>query len=50
MRGGRWFADLDEPALRALVAGVPGLGVDRVDVTGDARPGRSGEKRPTPGA
>ena len=44
MRGGRWFTDLDEPALRALVAQVPGLLVDRVDVTGDARPGRSEEK------
>ena len=45
MRGGRWFAGLDEPTLRALVAEVPGLRVDRVDVTGDARPGRCGEKR-----
>ena len=44
MRNGRWFTDLDEPALRALIAEVPGLRVDRVDVTGDARPGRSGEK------
>ena len=44
MRGGRWFTDLDEPALRALIAEVPGLRVDRVDVTADARPGRSGEK------
>lgn len=39
MRGGRWFADLDEPALRALIAEVPGLGADRVEITGDARPG-----------
>ena len=44
MRGGRWFTDLDEPALHALIAEVPGLRVDRVDVTGDVRPGRSGEK------
>ena len=44
MRGGRWFTDLDEPALRALIAQVPGLGVDRVEITGDACPGRSGEK------
>ena len=44
MRNGRWFTDLDEPALRALVAEVPGPRVDRVDVTGDARPGRCGEK------
>ena len=44
MRGNRWFTDLDEPALRALIATVPGLRVDRVDVTGDARPGRANEK------
>lgn len=44
MRGGRWFTDLDEPTLRALIAEVPGLRVDRVDVTDDARPSRSGEK------
>ena len=37
MRGGRWFADLDGSALCALIAEVPGLGVDRVDVTADAR-------------
>lgn len=39
MRGGRWFADLDEPALRDLIAKVPGLRVDRVEITCDARPG-----------
>ena len=44
MRGGRWFTDLDEPALRALIAEVPGLGVDRIDITDDVRLGRSGEK------
>ena len=44
MRNGRWFTDLDEPALRALVAEVPGLRVDRVEITGDVRLGRSGEK------
>ena len=44
MRGGRWFTDLDEPTLRALIAEVPGLRVDRIDITGDVRPGRSGEK------
>ena len=44
MRGVRWFTDLDEPALRALIAEVPGLEVDAVEITGDARPGRSGEK------
>ena len=45
MHGGRRFTDLDEPTPRAPIARVPGLRVDRVDVTGDARPGRSGEKR-----
>ena len=44
MRGGRWFTDLDEPALRALIAEVPELRVDRIEITGDARPGRSDEK------
>ena len=44
MRGGRWFTDLDEPALRALIAEVPELRVDRVDVTSDVRSGRSDEK------
>jgi len=44
MRGGRWFTDLDEPALRALIAEVPGLRVDRIEITGDVRPGRSHEK------
>lgn len=37
MRGGRWFTDLDEPALRALIAEVPGL---RIDLgTADCRDG-----------
>ena len=44
MRGGRWFTDLDEPPLRALVAEVPGPGVNRIDVTDDAHPGRFDEK------
>ena len=44
MRNGRWFTDLDEPTLRALIAEVPGLRVDRVEITGDVRSGRSGEK------
>ena len=44
MRGGRWFTDLDEPALRTLIAEVPGLRIDLIDITGDARPGRSDEK------
>ena len=45
MRGGRWFTDLDEPAPYTLIAEAPGLRVDRVEITGDSRPGRCGEKR-----
>ena len=44
MRNGRWFTDLDEPAFRDLVAGVPELRIDRIDVTSDVRPGRENEK------
>lgn len=44
MRNGRWFTDLDKPSFRALVADVPELGIDRIDVTSDVRPGRDSEK------
>lgn len=44
MRNGRWFTDLDEPAFRNLVAEVPELRIDRIDVTSDVRPGRGNEK------
>lgn len=44
MRNGRWFTDLDEPAFRALIAKVPELEIDRIDVTRDVRPGRADEK------
>lgn len=40
MRNGRWFTDLDEPALRDLIADAPGLRIGRIDVTSDVRPGR----------
>ena len=45
MRNGRWFTDLDNPAFREIVAGVPELMIDCIDVTNDVRPGRADEKR-----
>lgn len=44
MRNGRWFTDLDESAFRVLIADVPELRINRIDVTCDVRPGRSNEK------
>jgi len=44
MRGGRWFTNLDEQALRDLLAQVPQLQADRVLVTQDVRPGRADEQ------
>ena len=44
MRNGRWFTDLDESAFRNLVAEIPELRIDRIDVTSDVRPGRGNEK------
>lgn len=44
MRNGRWFTDLDEPAFCNLVAEVPELRIDRIDVTSDVRPDRGNEK------
>ena len=44
MRNGRWFTDLDVPAFQALVAHVPTLEIDRMEITPDARPGRESEK------
>lgn len=44
MRNGRWFTDLDAPAFRDLIADIPGLRIDRIDVTSDVRPGRADEK------
>ena len=44
MRNGRWFTDFDGPAFRALIVDVPELEIDRIDVTGDVRPGRADEK------
>ena len=42
--GGRWFTDLDEKGLAALVEGVPGLAVIETWVTGDRREEREGER------
>lgn len=39
------LADLDEPAFLNLIANVPELRIDQIDVIGDVRPGRSNEKR-----
>lgn len=44
MYDSRWFTDLDEPAFRALIAEVPELTIDRIDVMSDVSPGRSDEK------
>ena len=44
MRNGHWFTDLDESAFRNLVAEVPELRIDRIDVTSDVRPDRGNEK------
>lgn len=43
-QGGRWFTDLDEVGLGALVAAVPGLAVLEAWTTGDRRPGREEER------
>lgn len=42
MRGGRWFSDLDERALKELLQ--PGFDVIRIWTTEDVRPERAGEK------
>ena len=39
------LTDLDEPAFLHLIANVPELRIDQIDVIGDVRPGRSNEKR-----
>ena len=39
------LTDLDEPAFLHLIANVPKLRIDQIDVIGDVRPGRSNEKR-----
>lgn len=44
MRNGRWFTDLDESAFLNLVAEIPELRIDCIDVTSDVRPDRGNEK------
>lgn len=39
------LTDLDEPAFLDLIANVPELRINQIDVTGDVRAGRSNEKR-----
>lgn len=43
-RNGRWFLDLDEDGFARVMEGVSQLCVMELSVTGDVRPGRSGEK------
>jgi SAM-dependent methyltransferase len=42
--GGRHFTDLDEAGLAAVVAALAGVGLERVWVSGDRRPGRESER------
>lgn len=42
-RNGRWFNDMDEAALGAVVSAVEGLEIERVWTSADVRPGRSSE-------
>ena len=44
MCGYRWLTDLDERAHRDLITDVSELGIDRIDVASDVRPGRPNEK------
>ena len=44
MRNGRYFTDFTEATFRAFIAGIPGMRIKRVWITGDARPGRQDEQ------
>ena len=44
IRNGRYFTDLTEESLRAILDKVGGLDIIRTGITGDARPGREDEK------
>lgn len=44
IRNGRYFTDLTEESLRAILDRVGGLEIIRTGITGDARPGREDEK------
>ena len=41
---GRWFTDLDEAGLRALIKGIDELVIKELWVTADRRPGREQER------
>ena len=44
IRNGRYFTDLTEESLQAILDEVGGLEIIRTGITGDARPGRGDEK------
>jgi hypothetical protein len=44
IRNGRYFTDLTEESLHAILDRVGGLEIIRTGITGDARPGREDEK------
>ena len=44
IRNGRYFTDLTEESLQAILDEVGGLEIIRTGITGDARPGREDEK------
>ena len=44
IRNGRYFTDLTEESLHAILDRVGGLDIIRTGITGDARPGREDEK------
>ena len=44
IRNGRYFTDLTEKSLQAILDEVRGLEISRTGITGDARPGRGDEK------
>ena len=44
IRNGRYFTDLTEESLQAILVRVGGLEIIRTGITGDARPGREDEK------
>lgn len=43
MRRGRWFTDLDESGLRAVISEAKGLVIKKIEITPDVRPSRTHE-------
>jgi len=43
-RNGRHFTDFTEPTFREFLAGIPGLRIEELWITGDVRPGREDEQ------